>query len=541
MSSRPLLATAPHELDAHLIYGNAPGRDGHGLAPYFAFLSLIREHGGSVRYSLEFQGHDVSGHLYYQESGIEEIRHPSADGLGRIIEPRISWSVDDESDVAERSGGFHIAPRASDMRKSDGSRIDVPEDLLGVDVRAQGSNLEPALYPDLFRAIAVELGVSGRYFEELHPYSNVSDLARYVRVERGASGPVHAVDGVISRMANLLANDREGYRKHVADDTEAPGFYHSATVGSKRAAELVEGHRFAKELKHYLPRHPGAFDEDEPLYHPKVEVSFQVRRDADGAVPWADLEQLDRELDEALLNALAWTGFSIEADVDAETVDGPYVADAYFSPEAKFRPRTLTDDPLPSLEARQESYIVKHLVDGLEESDLALVGQLVADGGHHSPADVAEETGFHLSTIYRAMKRVEGLVEHSYGDVALRSPYIAERLVEAVQDAEATLASTIEVGANALAFAAEDLESSSLVKWLRAHNADLLDEADGLTIRLGKAPGLSIGDVRAALRKGLLRWKHAGRDPGRFRSATVVYTREGQTNVLAEALPRGVG
>lgn len=545
MSSAPVVATAPHEFDAHLIFGNQPGADGpadHGLAPYFAFLSLIRQNGGSKRYSINFRGLEVSGSLYYQESGIEEIRHPDADDLGTVIEPRISWEVIDEDDpVGERSGNFHVRPRAPDMIDEDGDRVSVPDDLVGIDVRAQGSNLDPGRYLSLFRAIAADLGVASRYFEEVHPYSNVQDLARYVRVDRDESGPVHAVDGVLARIGNLLANDREGYRKHVADDTEAPGFYHTATVGSKRAAELVEGHRFAKECKHYLPRHPESFDESHPLFHPKVEVAFQASRNDDGSVPWSDLDGLDREIDETLINLLRWVGLP----VDDENQGGPgpslsdvYVPDQYFRAETDHRPLTLTPDPTPSMKNQQEGVVIHHLRDGLADSDLAVIEQLVADGGQHSPRDLSDETGYHLDTVYRALKRIDELVEHTYGDVALRTPFIAEQLVDAVERAEDAVATAVETGADALAFAAEELESSALVRWLRSYNVDVESDREGrLKLRMGRAPGSSMDAIRGALEKGLDAWIGAGRDRQRFRSATVVVNVAGQSRVIQRALP----
>lgn len=540
MSSTPRLVTAPHELDAHLIFGSAPGDDGIELDPYLAFLRVIRENGGSKRYTLEFRGMKVSGNLYYQDSGgIGELRHPDADQIETVREPRISWEVvDDDDPIGECSGNFHIRPRDPDMRTHDGKRMNVPRDLIGVDVRAQGSNLDQGLYLNLFRAIAAELGIASRYFDDLHEYSNVADAARYVRVVRSESGPVHAVDGVLARIGNLLANDREGYRKHVADDRGAPGFYHSATVGSKRAGELVDGHRLAKEVKHYLPRKPDAFDPDHPLYHPKVEVSFQQKQNDDGTIPWVDLHELEQELDETLLNVLRWSGLPTTDGEQNRELDDVYFPDQYFAIETDHRSLTLTRDPTPSIRNNQESVVVKHLRDGLDGSKFAIVEQLVADGGQHDPQELADETGYHLSTIYRAMKRMPELVEHQYGDVALKSPYIAEQLVDAIEHAETAVASAVETGANALAFAADELESSSLVKWLRAHSVDVLPDENGeLTLRVGDRSLSSKEELRAALRKGLLRWKNAGRDPARFQRASVRANLRGQPIVLTVAFP----
>ena len=76
---------------------------------------------------------------------------------------------------------------------------------------------------------------------------------------------------------------------------------------------------------------------------------------------------------------------------------------------------------------RQESPVMKHVVDGFEESDADVLEALVTDGGEVSPGAVAEETGWHVETIYRAIDRLEDLVEHHYGELSLRSHHIASR------------------------------------------------------------------------------------------------------------------
>lgn len=87
-----------------------------------------------------------------------------------------------------------------------------------------------------------------------------------MRLIRGESGAIHATDGVLARVSNLLANDREGYRKHVADDTETPGYYHTVTVGPRRAQELVDQHHLPKEFKHYFAREAESLDPLSPVY-----------------------------------------------------------------------------------------------------------------------------------------------------------------------------------------------------------------------------------------------------------------------------------
>lgn len=214
--------------------------------------------------------------------------------------------VDDDDDVGERSGNIHIAPRTPDLVDEEGNHISTPKDLTGVNCRILGSNFPLELYGELLQRATTALGFDSRYFamERVHQrYSNIQDAARYVRLIRGESGPIHSVDGVLARISNLLANDREGYRKHIADDTEIPGYYHTATIGPKRASELVDQHHLPKEFKHYLAREAENLDPENPLYHPKIEVALQTSR-LDEPVRWRERERVARELDEALLNLL---------------------------------------------------------------------------------------------------------------------------------------------------------------------------------------------------------------------------------------------
>lgn len=224
---------------------------------------------------------------------------------------------------------------------------------------------------------------------------------------------------MLARISNLLANDREGYRKHVADDTETSGYSHTATVGPKRASELVDQHHLPEEFKHYLAR----------------------------------------ELDEALLNLLQWEGYPITDDeLDEDDRDGgdppggygPFVEDEYFEANTSRRQRRLLDDPTPELQSKQESLIARHVVDGFEDSDEDLLATLVADGGEVSPDDIADEHGWHIETVYRAVQRLEDLVEHHYGELSLRSHHIAQQVYEHVQAAQASATDAMETLARSL-------------------------------------------------------------------------------------------
>lgn len=534
------LGTAWHEVDANLVFGSNGECVDHGLEPFYAAEAIIREHDGSTRSRCVVDNYTFSLKLYFQDSGIGDLGHPSAD-LETIREFRIKWEVvDQDDDVGERSGTIHIAPRTPNMKDHDGNSISTPGDLVGVNCRVQGSNLPLEYYDELLHQASIALGFDARYFhpDRIHAeYSNIQDAARYVRIVRGESGRIHSTEGVLARISRLLATDREGYRKHVADDTEEPGYYHSATIGPKRVAELVPQHRLPKEIKHYLPRTPDAFDPENPLFHPKLEVSLQSSR-GDGSVKWHERGRLARELDETLLNVLNWDGFPVtEADLEDDTRDGgpapgglgPYVEDQYFVPETRNRQRRLVEDPTPEIETTQDNIVTRFLVDGLEDSDMDVLELLVADGGQVAPKDVAENTGWHLDTVYRAIDRLEELVEHKYDELALRSHHVARRVSEAVklarqhsEDALTTMAKAIEADTGLT------IANDALLAWMDRLGVEVEDRRDAqLELRLGRVD--SGDDIRTELQRGLAAWRKAGWDPERFRNAQVQFTQDGYT------------
>ena len=97
------------------------------------------------------------------------------------------------------------------MKSKSGGKVPVPEGFgEGINVRVDGSNIEFEEYLPLFQRAAEAVDIRRDYFAEPHPYSNVRDAERYVRLNKDVSGPVHARDGPIAQMGHLLENDREG-------------------------------------------------------------------------------------------------------------------------------------------------------------------------------------------------------------------------------------------------------------------------------------------------------------------------------------------
>jgi len=523
-----------HEYAANLLFVE------DGLAPYFAVDSQVKAGGGSQRARFEVAGESWVVKLYYQDSGIVHPGPSTPTGtefrLDEIREFRFHVSrASDEDPVGEQSFNAHLAPRWQGMKveKDDGTRFEmsVPDELEeGVNVRIQGSNINAFRYSKLLKRAAEAVGISMGYFENPLEFSNTQDAERYVRLHTNASGPVHGRDGPLAKMGHLLEDDRSGYRKVVQNDEDEhgrqlPGYYHTVTLGPERVQEAFPSHELPVEVKHYYAREAYERDEDDPLAHPKVGVSYQVSRwdDTLGADQEA-LAQLERELDRVLHAVL------IDADLDVapEHGHGPFVEDAYFDAEPADgfeEPPTLN---LSHIHHEQESVVIKHLKDGLSPVQWESLETLVTDGGEVSPADIAEEHDRHADSVRSALRRMDDLVEREYGSVSLRSTYVAELVHDAVQQAREAVRDATAAGAKALEAAERGLDerTSAFLAFCGKYDIDVQDRRDArLRLRFGELDP-DADPAPAFLAKTAFRmWTDAKQDAARFRTATVEWRR----------------
>jgi hypothetical protein len=322
-------------------------------------------------------------------------------------------------------------------------------------------------------------------------------------------------------MGHLLEHDRRGYRKVVQnDDTERgknlPGFYHTVTLGTRRVREAFPDHRLPKEVKHYYALEALDRDKDDPLAHPKVGASLQVSLlDDDETVRLDDLDRLQRELDQAVLSVLADAGLDV-----APSGKGPYVPDAYFTPEVDHSGPDPIGLDLTRIRQSQESVVIRQVADGLRETQWEALETLVTDGGELSPADIADEHGRHVESVRGALRDMEDLVHKEYAKVSLRSEYIGELVHDAVSEArEATRRATETVG-KALEAAERGMGEtmSAFIAWAARHGVDVEDSQEA---RLRLRFGPDTESIERAVRTGLRVWRDAGLPEERYRSAQV--------------------
>ncbi|AUV81218.1 AsnC family protein [Salinigranum rubrum] len=514
----------PHEFAAYLKWDLSEKID-NPLRSYFGLNSLQKEHDfeqhSRLKTSISFDDSEWTVEFGFKECGIAP-RDDSGFRLEEVREYLVyvypgaydSWS--DAAQEARQRVYYRISPRWPDIETKEGIKpMSNPCGIEGFDVEVDGSNFHFSEYPEVLQeALAALSERQGFRFtsytpicpedfdpESLHESSNIVDAEYYVRVDKDETGQVYAYDGTLHRISLLLASDRDGYAKTVRDDRECEGYYHTATIGSKRAAALIGGHTLAKEFKHYHMRNPDAV-EGTPLENPKVAVAYQNSKN-DDTLYWSDLSRLERELDEGLLNLLEWSGIPIRPDHQV------FVADDYFEPSGSRRWRKILREQLPRIQDRQEEYVLGATMNAAP-TDAEILDQLLTDGGRVSPQDLMESIGCHIDTVYTALKRLSSIVEHNYGEVKLRSKYIAQEIVGRIESVRDGLATDFE-GALGDLVRAETYEGREdpFVEWLNDWGGRIQERADERDLL---DVGFEFGSRRSAievLRSGALKWAEA--------------------------------
>jgi len=160
---------------------------------------------------------------------------------------------------------------------------------------------------------------------------------------------------------------------------------------------------------------------------------------------------------------------------------------------------------------------------GLSAIEQEALGTLVTDGGHVSPDDIADDHGRHIDAVYRALGRMDDLVDREYGSVSLKSTYVAELVHDAIQQAETAVSRAVDATSNALEAADRGLDekTSAFIAWAETHGLNFDEKDDGVNVRLGEVDADSQKDARKEarriLREGFKRWRDMNRDEVKYR------------------------
>lgn len=521
---RRLVETQVHEFDANLNYND------HGLRPWFACDRVVKDGGGSKEANFEFDDHRWAVKIYYTDSNLlSPGTTPAGTTIdhGNVREFRIEAKQLD--DTERRRFSAHVRPRWKGQRAetNDGRTvtINVPDQLANsrtdaVNVRFQSSYIEPTDVLDVLCRAADALDINARYFESPErDLSPVNDHARYVRVREGQSGAIHARDGPLAAMGHLLENDRSGFRKVVQDDTDErnrgkAGFYHTTTLGERRIREIWPTHSFPREMKHYYIDDYHDRNKSDPLRHPKLEVSYQTSKwDKSLAFTGRDLDALREQTDETIYAVLADAGLDVRA--------GPtFVEDDYFANENATTTATVVDLPLSEIKHEQESIVFKHLAGGLSPVEEETFETLMADGGEVAPAEIADENDRNLDSVYRALGRLDDLLDREYGSVTLKNEHIAELVYDAIRQAKAAGKTALETTAKVKEAADRgfERETQAFVAWATNNIENHHRHDDELTLDLGEFDERpDFHEIRNLLREGYRHWVDAHQNPEPFR------------------------
>lgn len=486
-----------HEAKGHLYYHPRPGDRWDGLDPYWALSALlIDECDGYHEVATEIDGEPVTCSLAYSQSGFAP--RPQDDVAERLLE----FEVHVEG-VGERKAHYNISPRFPEMRHYEsGDEISLAFDHLdadeGMTVQFQTSNVHVDTIPGLLaRALFeiaddVNLGLHHEYFQRLQG-GRIEELERYIRQTRDWNRKLIQNGGLFDRLAMLLSNEAGTKGKHTWDNTDEMGQHHQVRLDSTGAGKLIPSHRYGKQLKSYLPENPESFDEGDPLYHPKFGVLFRQSLH-EGSVAWGDRHDLVDELDETIINSLAWADIPIEVgDAGDEQQDeddgdensgggsnGVFVADDHFEVVGREDGLPISDDPTPRLEAKQEHLLMTVLGD-LSDAHKDIVEYAATDGGHDVHIeDVAEGTGYGLSTVYRALQRLEGVLESRDGHLRFMSQKIAEEIRGLVRSTEYKIENAADRAAALFDLDVNQAANSAMSRWLAEYGAafDAPDDPD---------------------------------------------------------------
>jgi AcrR family transcriptional regulator len=468
------------------------------------------------------------------------------------MEPRPSDDVDQlyEYDITaytdqERKLPLQVKPRLGWDECPERRPRSVPNDLgEAVCVHLNNAvNLEldqiRYLVPLLLEGIALALGKSWdpEYFTgSVHSYSTITQHERYVRPSLQEAEKITRSDGVFMSLYQLLA-DHEGSKVvYSADNRKVIGWNHQLRLTESAVREAFDpgdgsGTAVGTQLKLYRPEHPEGHAEDDPLAHPKLGALFKKGLSGDQAVPWDRRHELVNTLDTYALNIASWAGIAVSPG-------SWWVSDWHFSGDRftdERRQVTLVDDPTPEIERRQESTIV-NLFRELDPDSAAeeIVEQAAMTDGGTSVDELAAETEWSRSTIYRHLKKLEEILDLDQGKIS----FISGKIRDEIRDVLDVMNRSVDAATAALqriaGMDARDLDRKGKAwqKWVNRYAAELEETGRGEQLRLRTVLcKIKSGVAEWApeiVEYGWIAWRDSGRDLDRFPDRVAYETPTGE-------------
>jgi hypothetical protein len=488
----------------------------HGLSPYWALRNLvIHELDGYMKRDIVIGGEEWNAEITYSESGIAP--RPS-DNVER--ETLRDYELHLEGPGTEEKVHFNIRARYDDMKNPEGDQVSIPwKGGEGLDVLAQPTNINlerlPYLLAESVGEIADMYGMdfNMRYFREPRPSSRITTVEWYVRINRDHSMNLVEQDGILFRIMNLLAGQEGTKWTYTADNEEIVGHRHAMELEPGNVSKLGP-YSAGVRLKCYHPKHVRDEEtDDDPLSSPKYGIAFHKSIDGN-ARAWGDRETLRRQIEELLVNTMEW------AEIPTEPDPLVFVSDDHFSVEASELEIDNRSDPTPQIEADQETLLMS-VIGELSPAGRDMTKAIATDGGRNY-AQLADETDNSVSTIYRVLDEMGGLLESDRGHIDFTSNKIREEIVGMIDRLEELKNDTADRVAQLANVELRSRAGSAFEKWCAKYGAELVDydgENDG-TIRidtlLTEFRSFHEPHVESVMLEGKDAWKESGRAGGIF-------------------------
>jgi hypothetical protein len=538
---------AVHELMAQLLW------DSHGLAPYRDLADAFQPVRNDEAISFEFAGDQWR--VWYADDGPDDAPGEDAadscaweSGIADPEDP--DRALEEFQLVVVQDDGIHdrraqlqfrpAIPGSEAYKVGSGEPIQGIPDALPRGLRVRVTPAENVAIDELeplIRAAVQALGVDEQYLPagETHEWSRATGLGLYLRMYREPSERcIVPRDGVLERIGQFSAA-RPGYVRFEADNREIVG-HSQEVVLDEAACEKLFSHRephVAKTFESYHTAQPAAEeDPDEPITSPKLEVQWHKDSSTTTAIPWDsatefDVHDLLRELDEALLNVVSWSGLPVGADPNT------YRGDAYHDVTASERDIDIVASPLDELREREQDLVTSHMQSAdARDSERRVLETLIEEFGDQvyweTLADAADTS---KSVVYDAAQAFNGIIEVVDGVVRFEDDVVREKATRLLQSA----ADAVERVQDSLAALAADHSrtvdpDSPFGKWARRYFAEISRDHHHDRLEIELTGEYTYRELLQALRAGYEAARATGRHcSDRFLDAWFVwYDSDGQ-------------
>ena len=163
----------------------------------------------------------------------------------------------------------------------------------------------------------------------------------------------------------------------------------------------------------------------------------------------------------------------------------------------------------------------------MTDADIEVVESLLTDGSGQHPRELAENTGRGISTIYRALQRMEAVVRNENACVSFASRKFADEVQAIVESTEHQIENAADRAAKILNMDAKQAASSAFQMWLNEYGAEVLEtvETGQMKIRidtiLSQLKSSKLPHLSDVLNEGRLAWIKSGYDIQEFNEARV--------------------